>query len=194
MLDSRSLVLNRSWVPVSTTTVRRAVLLMARGVAGAVHPETFEVADWDTWVVRGPSDAPRLRAISFEFPVPEVIVLQGYDEFPDFPVAFTRRNLYRRDGFRCMYCNRRVGGEQLTIDHVVPRSRGGSSSWDNCVTACLACNAQKADRPPREVGLNLRRVPVVPAWPGGLDPETLARRPAWRRFVPTAWQRRAASQ
>jgi 5-methylcytosine-specific restriction endonuclease McrA len=193
MLDVRSLVLNRSWVPVSTTSVRRAILLMSRGVAGAVHPETFEVADWDAWVLRGPR-GPRLRAVNFEFPLPEVIVLQDYNDFPDFPVAFTRRNLYRRDGYRCMYCSKRVGGERLTIDHVVPRSRGGGSTWDNCVTACLGCNARKADLPPREAGLRLRRLPQTPAWPGGLDPETLARTPSWRRFVPDAWQRRVAAQ
>ena len=87
MLDRKTLVLNRSWMPVTTTTVRRAVVLMARGVAGAVHPGTFEVAQWEAWIERGPDDVHRLRAIGFEFPVPDVIVLTHYNGFPDLPVV-----------------------------------------------------------------------------------------------------------
>jgi 5-methylcytosine-specific restriction endonuclease McrA len=183
MLDGRALVLNRSWVPVSTTSVRRAVLLMARGVAGAVHPETYEVASWDTWVERGPMAAARLRGVAFDLPVPEVIVLTHYNGFPDFPVAFTRRNVYRRDGHRCMYCGERPRPDHLTIDHVVPRSRGGPTSWDNCVTACIRCNAKKANRSAREAGLTLLQSPATPRWPGGLDPEAVSQRPIWKRFL-----------
>lgn len=183
-------MLNRSWVPVSTTTVRRAVLLMSRGVAGAVHPETYEVAGWTTWILRGPDDAARIRGIGFDFPVPEVIVLTTYNEFPSFPVAFTRRNVYRRDGYRCAYCGKRPRQDHLTIDHVVPRSRGGPHTWDNCVTACLGCNARKADRLPNQVGLHLQEPPSAPRWPGGLDPEMVSGRPVWKRFMPDRWSRR----
>ncbi len=184
MLDQKTLVLNRSWLPLTTTTVRRAVVLMARGVAGAVHPGTFEVAAWETWVERGPTQGGRLRAVGFDFPVPEVIVLTGYNGFPDVPVAFTRRNVYRRDGHECMYCGRSPGLEHLTIDHVTPRSRGGETSWLNCVAACTSCNARKADHTLEEAGLRLRRRPTVPRWPGGLDPRALRERPVWHRFIP----------
>lgn len=182
MLDRRTLVLNRSWLPISTTTVRRAVLLMARGAAGAVHPETYEVAHWDAWVERGPSTADRLEGQGFRLPVPEVIVLTVYNGIPDRPVAFTRRNVYRRDGYRCQYCNVRPGPDHLTLDHVVPRSRGGTTTWENCVTACFRCNARKANRTTRECGMHPRTAPALPAWPGGLDPATLDQRPVWRRF------------
>jgi 5-methylcytosine-specific restriction endonuclease McrA len=192
MLDARTLVLNRSWVPVSTTTVRRAVRLRARGAAGAVHPETYEVAGWETWIDRGPRTQATLKALCFEFPVPDVIVLNEYDRYPDFPVAFTRRNVYRRDGYRCMYCGRRPSVHDLTIDHVVPRSRGGAHGWENCVTACLRCNARKADRGAHEAGLRLLGRPACPDWPGGLDPELLAERPSWRRFLPSRWEQRVA--
>ncbi len=192
MLDRHALVLNQSWVPISTTTVRRAILLMARGGAGAVHPETFEVADWNAWLLRGSFAGGRLRAIGFDFPVPEVIVLRTYNEYPDVPVAFTRRNVYRRDGYRCMYCGRRPGLDQLTIDHVIPRSRSGTHGWDNCVTACLDCNARKADRYPREVRMHLRAPPSAPTWPGGMDPDLLAQRPTWHRFLPERWRQMVA--
>jgi 5-methylcytosine-specific restriction endonuclease McrA len=183
MLDGRTLVLNRSWVPVSTTTVKRAVLLMARGVAGAVHPDTYEVADWIAWLSRGPDSGGRLRGVGFDLPVPEVIVLTRYNGFPDFPIAFTRRNVYRRDGHRCMYCGERPRPDNLTIDHVVPRSRGGETSWENCVAACIRCNAKKANRTAREVGLSLLQRPQMPRWPGGLDPEAVSQKPIWQRFL-----------
>ncbi len=184
MLDRKTLVLNRSWLPVTTTTVRRAVVLMARGVAGAVHPGTFEVAHWEAWIERGPGDVGRLRAIGFEFPVPDVIVLTHYNGFPKLPVSFTRRNVYRRDGFECMYCGRAPGMGDLTIDHIKPRSRGGATSWLNCVAACVPCNARKADHPLASIGMSLRRQPTVPRWPGGLDPRSLQERPVWHRFIP----------
>ena len=190
VLDRRTLVLNRSWLPISTTTVRRAVLLMARGAAGAVHPDTYEVAGWDAWVDRGPTapervgekGAERLEGQGFRLPIPEVIVLMRYNGVPDRPVAFTRRNVYRRDGYRCQYCGIRPGPDHLTLDHVVPRSRGGQTTWDNCVTACFRCNARKANRNLRESGMPLKSLPAIPQWPGGLDPATLDQRPVWRRF------------
>jgi len=186
MLDRKTLVLNRSWMPLTTTTVRRAIVLMARGVAGAVHPGTFEVAEWETWIERGPSDALRLRAVGFEFPVPDVIVLSGYNGMPAAAVTFSRRNVYRRDGFCCVYCGHTPRAAELTIDHVRPRSQGGATSWENCVTACSRCNARKADRAPAAVGMRLRRSPRAPRWPGGLDPRTLRERPVWHRFLPAA--------
>lgn len=154
---------------------------MARGAAGAVHPETYEVASWSVWVERGPTgDA--LEGEGFRLPVPEVIVLTRFNGVPDRPVAFTRRNVYRRDGFRCQYCGIKPGPDHLTIDHVVPRSRGGTTTWDNCVTACFRCNATKANRSTRETGMHLRTTPHEPDWPGGLDPAALDQRPVWRRF------------
>jgi len=194
VLDSHTLVLNKSWVPITTTTVRRAILLMARGVAGAVHPETYEVADWTAWILRGPRTTGHLRGVGFIFPIPEVIVLHSYNAYPDVPVAFTRRNVYRRDGYRCMYCGRRPRQEQLTIDHVIPRSRGGGHSWDNCVTACLDCNARKADRSVWDARMNLLVRPRAPDWPGGMDPDLLSSRPAWHRFLPERWRRMVVNQ
>ena len=72
--------------------------------------------------------------------MPEVITLTGYERLPSAAVAFSRRNIYKRDHYTCQYCGVRPGTEELTIDHVVPRAQGGESRWDNCVLACLACN------------------------------------------------------
>jgi 5-methylcytosine-specific restriction endonuclease McrA len=184
MLDERALVLNRSWTAISTTSVRRALVLVVRGAAGVVHPETYTVADWDAWLSVPAEGRPSVRGAECEVPVPEVIVLRHYDGYPSRGVAFTRRNVYRRDAYTCQYCGGRPGIHELTIDHVVPRSRGGTSTWDNCVAACRPCNARKANRAAHESDLRLARPPQAPRWPGGLDPAALHARPAWRRFLP----------
>ena len=195
MLEQRALVLNRSWAPISTTSVRRALVLVVRGAAGVVHPETFCVHSWDEWVGDGsePSDtsvgprgAPRVRGFGLAVPVPEVIALKHYDGYPVRGVAFTRRNVYRRDSYTCQYCGGRPGVEELTIDHVLPRSRGGASTWENCVTACRPCNARKANRLAEEIDLRLGRRPAAPRWPGGLDPASVRARPLWQRFLPAS--------
>jgi 5-methylcytosine-specific restriction endonuclease McrA len=198
MLDERTLVLNRHWAPISTTSVRRALVLVVRGAAGVVHPETLHVASWDAWVRREGKDAgerapgadasvpPVVRGFDLEVRVPEVIVLTRYDGYPSRGVAFTRRNVYRRDGYTCQYCRARPGLSDLTIDHVIPRSRGGASSWENCVTACRPCNARKANRTTHESNLRLPRPPTAPRWPGGLDPASVRARPLWQRFLPAS--------
>jgi 5-methylcytosine-specific restriction endonuclease McrA len=189
MLDERTLVLNRHWAPISTTSVRRALVLVVRGAAGVVHPETLHVASWDSWVRRdgAPSgDKGVVRGFDLEVRIPEVIVLTRYDGYPTRGVAFTRRNVYRRDGYTCQYCRGRPGLSDLTIDHVIPRSRGGASSWENCVTACRPCNARKANRTAHESDLRLPRPPAAPRWPGGLDPASVRAKPLWQRFLPAS--------
>lgn len=186
MLQERALVLNRHWTPISTTSVRRAIVLVVRGAAGVVDPATCEVDGWEAWVRAEPGDGPVIRGFEIALRVPEVIVLRQYEGYPVRGVAFTRRNVYRRDGFTCQYCTRRPGVADLTIDHVVPRSRGGSSSWENCVTACRTCNARKANRTTHDGGFRLVRSPSAPRWPGGLDPASVRARPAWHRFLPAS--------
>ena len=88
--------------------------------------------------------------MNFRLRVPEVITLTGYDRLPTRAVTFSRRNIFKRDRFQCQYCGVNPGGEELTIDHVVPRAQGGVSSWTNCVLACIDCNKRKADRTPQQ--------------------------------------------
>ena len=182
LLDRPTLVLNRSWMPVATTPVRRAISLMARGVAGAVDPASYELSDWEGWLGSSRT-GPAIRGVDFLLPVPEVIVLRQFNGMPRQTVPYTRRNVMRRDGMQCQYCARSPGVAGLTIDHVIPRSRRGQTSWQNCVTACLRCNGRKADRTPAEAGMRLLHPPRTPSWPGGLDPHALRRRPAWQRFL-----------
>jgi 5-methylcytosine-specific restriction endonuclease McrA len=114
-----------------------------------------------TWEVVEELDRP-LRAASTTFSWPHVIRLVTYVRVPRaIQRRISRRALFARDGWRCVYCG--STGGRLTLDHVVPRSRGGESSWENVVTACAPCNLRKGDRPLEETGFTLTRLPKAPA-------------------------------
>jgi 5-methylcytosine-specific restriction endonuclease McrA len=185
-LDGRTLVLNRSWTAISTTSVRSALGLVYRDVARAVCTETFTPHDFDSWAalsVRKAAAGEYVQTVSLRIRVPEVVVLRHYGGFPRRTVAFSRRNLYRRDNFTCQYCGSQPGTELLSIDHVVPRSRGGRSTWENCVLSCIDCNKRKANRTLEEAGLRPSRRPHRPEGGPAFEISLGTRRASWERFV-----------
>jgi 5-methylcytosine-specific restriction endonuclease McrA len=184
MLNEHTLVLNRHWLAIDTVTVRRALCMLYVGAARAVEPETFAVHDWDGWAsLRVEDGQPCVRSVRFSIRVPEIVLLLVYDRIPRKRVIFSRRNLFRRDRFTCQYCGRQPGKGDLSIDHVVPRSRGGRSTWANCVVACLRCNKRKANRTLGESGLSLVADPGEPAWSPYLSLNLGRRRVSWERFI-----------
>lgn len=134
------LVLNASYEPLNITSWRRAVVLLIKGKA-----EQLENNE---------------RLIYTDFPLPSVIRLRHYVRVPYKEIPLTRRNILERDRHTCQYC--RYKGEQLTLDHVIPRSRGGGDTWENLVTACVRCNVKKGNRTPKEAQMNLRYPPRRP--------------------------------
>jgi 5-methylcytosine-specific restriction endonuclease McrA len=165
MLRRPTLVLNRNWQPVHVATVARALLMIYRGAARVVDPADYQTYDWDDWSLIEPDmDEPFIRGVSCQLKVPEVVTLTAYDRTPKAHVSFSRRNIFKRDRFTCQYCGIQPGADDLTLDHVLPRSHGGQSTWENCVLACLECNKHKADRIPETAGMRLRKEPVQPAW------------------------------
>jgi 5-methylcytosine-specific restriction endonuclease McrA len=125
---------------------------------------------------------PCIRTARLRLRVPEVVSLTRYDRLPSTAVMFSRRNVAKRDHYLCQYCGAQPGGDAITIDHVVPRSQGGASSWTNCVAACLACNARKADRTPERAEMRLRRRPARPEWKPFYAAQG-ARVASWDRFL-----------
>src|ERR1700754_5346422 len=140
----RVLVLNASYEPINVCTVRRAVVLLLKAKA--------EVVDHATW---------ELRSERASMSRPVVIRLMTYIVVPrdTHRRKITRRAVFARDGWACQYCGSR---SNLTGDHVIPRSRGGPSSWDNIVASCAPCNRRKGDPPPQHIGMRLRRAPRAP--------------------------------
>jgi 5-methylcytosine-specific restriction endonuclease McrA len=157
---------------------------MFTGAAKAVQPETYEVHEFESWtdlaVLR---DEPCIRTVALRIRVPEVIVLTRYNGLPDPGAVFTRRNLFRRDHNTCQYCGARPGTSELSIDHVLPRSRGGRSSWENCVLACMDCNRRKANRTPDEAHMALLKRPLKPRWSPLIEIPVARVRQSWERFV-----------
>ncbi len=144
-MDWRTLLLNSSYEPLATVSWQRAITLVW-------VDKVDVVAEYDA-VVRSPS-------LTLE--VPAVVRLRQYLRVPRRGVPFTRRNLLHRDQHQCQYCRRRLRAAELTLDHVIPRSRGGRRSWENLVAACVRCNRRKANRTPREAGMVLLRRPRRP--------------------------------
>jgi 5-methylcytosine-specific restriction endonuclease McrA len=103
-----------------------------------------------------------VRSVNFEIQVPRVIRLLFYDRVPKQTVRLNRRNIFLRDASRCQYCGGKFPSSELSLDHVLPRSRGGQTTWDNVVCACVACNVRKGGRTPQEAGMTLVQRPVRP--------------------------------
>ena len=187
VLQKPALVLNRSWQPVSIVSVARSLTKVFQGIARIVDPKDYQQYDWSDWAELIPHEnEPFIRSQRFRLKVPEVIVLINFDGQPSRRVTFSRRNVFKRDRFTCQYCGRQPGNDELTIDHVQPRSRGGESSWKNCVLACIQCNSKKADRTPEEAGIKLRKEPDFPAWKPIYAAQNL-RIASWSKFVSEAY-------
>jgi 5-methylcytosine-specific restriction endonuclease McrA len=190
MLDRSVLVLNKSWTPIAITTVKRGFSLVFQNHANIVHPETYEMHTFESWLVEYarpahepiPIEEPWVRTANLLIRIPEVLVLGRYNGVPRRELAFNRRNIYRRDAFQCQYCGGRPGLKQLSIDHVIPVSRGGETTWENCVVACVRCNTRKGNRTPEQAKMPLLSQPGKPNWEDGVG---LGERApdSWSRFV-----------
>jgi 5-methylcytosine-specific restriction endonuclease McrA len=163
-LDARVLVLNRSYQPITVARVQRAFGLLFSGAAVAIDDE-LRAFDFDSWAAlsAGVGDDV-IHTSRLILKVPRVIVLQGYDKLPRTRVRFSRQNIYLRDNFTCQYCARELPRAKLNLDHVVPRSQGGRTTWENVVCSCVRCNLQKGGRTPDQASLKLLKKPGRPTW------------------------------
>ena len=185
-LQRPTLVLNRNWQPVNVATVARALTMVWNENARIVEPESYQLFDWSDWAKLDPVGDQFIQAVSQKIRIPEVITLSEFDQVPSSTVTFSRRNIFKRDRFTCQYCNKQPAHDQLTIDHVKPRSHGGGSSWENCVLACMDCNHYKADRTPIQAGLKLHKIPGRPTW-NPIYSQHAIRMDSWSKFISEAY-------
>ncbi len=182
VLNTNVLVLNRSFFPVHITTVKRAFCLLVAGAARAVD-EQFRTYDFSSWAelsaYKGEKDVVGL--VGRTILVPRVIQLVTYDRVPPRRVKFNRYNIFLRDNNTCQYCGRRFPRSELNIDHVIPKSRGGKTVWENVVCCCISCNRRKGGRLPEEAGMKLLKKPVAPKWSFSL---LFPRAPVYREWAP----------
>ena len=169
MLNLNVLVLNKLWQPIQTCSVRRAVKLLCLGHAQVVEPEgemKYQTHDFGSWLessAKGLADE-AIRSVSFAMRIPKVIVLAVYDRLPSKEVKFTRHNVFLRDHHICQYCERKFAEQDLNLDHVIPRDKGGETRWDNIVTSCFSCNNLKANKLPHEANMYPANKPRAPRW------------------------------
>jgi 5-methylcytosine-specific restriction endonuclease McrA len=142
MMNSRVLVLNASFEPINVCTARRAVILILKGVACVEESSS-------RWI----------HSTRYSMPLPSVIRLIEYIHIPFERKSLSRKNILLRDNYTCQYCGHVLPPQELTLDHIIPRSRNGDSSWDNLVACCRSCNNRKGDRSPEAMGMRLLKRP-----------------------------------
>lgn len=158
------LVLNQDYSPLTICSVQRAFLLVFLQKAELIN----EVEERE------------LRSISETYPFPSVIKINRYIHIPYKGVVLTRHNIFKRDGHKCQYCGT---SKELTLDHLIPRSKGGKSSWINLVTACKGCNTKKGDNSPEQAGMRLHTKPVKPSYLSFIKSANGTLREDWKPFL-----------
>ncbi len=193
VLESPVLVLNRLWQAVNICSARRAFNLLYEGHAQVVDADadqnylTHDFASWRDLSVRSPEPI-MLHSVSLNIRVPRIIVLLFFDRLPKKEVKFTRHNIFERDHNTCQYCGRLFDRADLNLDHVIPRDKGGLTTWENVVCSCIRCNTRKGNKLAHEVHMALIRKPKCPKWQpcvqltwGGEHHES------WKHFVDVAY-------
>jgi len=170
-LDCNVLVLNKHYMPIRIVGARRAFSLLFRDLAEVV---SFEQDGYSNYNFQSWCDVSQFRrnfepdghdwvsTVNFYIAVPRIIRLLFYDRLPRNEVKFNRRNIFARDKNKCQYCGKRQRTSELSLDHVIPKSMGGKSVWENIVCACAKCNVKKGGRTPRQAGMTLIQKPVKP--------------------------------
>lgn len=186
------LVLNKNFTAIQITGWQRAISLLFLDHALVVDQEfsTYDFQDWKK-LSKAMSAHPAgfVHTPTFKIAVPEVIALRLYDRLPETEVTFSRRNIYEHYGHKCCYCGRRFSTQELNLEHIVPRSRGGKTDWNNVVTSCIRCNLRKGGRLPTEAGMRLLIRPSRPRWRHRvfLMRSPVKVRASWQRFIDAAY-------
>lgn len=161
------LVLNATYEPLSIVSVKRAIVLLLKDKAELVE-----------------ATESHLRSEKLSLPVPLVIRLLYFVRIPHrISLPVTRRTVLARDQYTCQYCQTQPPRKDLTIDHVVPRARGGKTTWTNVVTACLRCNNQKGSRTPEEAGMVLWTRPARPRYLALVVVSSTEVREVWQKYM-----------
>jgi 5-methylcytosine-specific restriction endonuclease McrA len=197
-LDASVLVLNKLFMAIHIVSVRRAFCLLCKDLAEVVSLEEgqFATYNFSTWRELSEyralhfrqEDDDWVRTVNSQIQVPRVIRLLGYDKLPRQGVKFNRRNIFARDNNQCQYCGKKYPTSELSLDHIIPRSQGGQSTWDNVVCSCVSCNVRKGGRTPREARMSLVRKPEKPRRSPLLNLKMSHRKyQSWRTFLDNAY-------
>jgi len=168
LLHEKVLVLNKYFQAIQITTVQKAICHLVKGTAKVITTD-WTTHSFEEWVEISKfyenGSHPMIKSPSISILVPDAIYLPYYESLPRTEVVFSRHNLVLRDRYTCQYCGKLLKNpKDRTIDHIVPKSRGGKTVWTNVVLCCKKCNLKKGDRTPEEAGLKLLKKPKAPRW------------------------------
>ncbi len=170
-LSCNVLVLNKYYMPLRIIDVKRALCMLCRELAEVISYEQGQYYNYDFESWRDVSQIKRsfepdehdwISTVNYHIAVPRIVRLLFYDRLPRNEVKFNRRNIFARDANRCQYCGKKFPTNELSLDHVIPKSSGGTASWENLVCACTDCNARKGGRTPKQARMTLVKLPVKP--------------------------------
>jgi len=182
------LVLNQTYVPIHIVSWKKGLSLVYTEKCIALDREFLRYETFDEWIhfsYQNRNEYPIIHTSRYGVAVPEIIASITFNKLPRREVKFSRQNIFSRDGFKCVYCGSKYKKEDLTFDHIVPKSRGGRNSWENTVTSCFRCNQKKADKSLKEAGMSLKTTPSKPKWIGPIhsyDPNTHPCK-SWKHFM-----------
>lgn len=187
-LDSSVLILDRNYQPIKIATAKIAVMLLFSDKALVLDSSymTYTIEEWINYSkLVNTTDLPVLRSASVNILVPEVIVVPSYLRKPSHgkKLKYSRMSIFKRDNFTCQYCGDEKRRPDLTVDHILPKSKGGKSSWTNIATACKKCNWKKADRTPEEAGMKLLSQPRIPSWKNSVELPSGIKKDLWLNFL-----------
>jgi 5-methylcytosine-specific restriction endonuclease McrA len=196
VLDTNVLVLNRFYMAIRVINVRRAFTLLYRDCAEVIDNDTNQYISYDfecwcelsqlTSVDKQPGED-YIQAVGFELRVPRIVRLTRFEKMPMQAVRFNRKNLFARDEYACQYCGRNESAHKLSLDHVIPRSHGGPTTWENIVCCCLRCNSRKGGRTPKQARMTLMSRPTKPRVnPMLIQSMEDPRYECWKTFLPAA--------
>ena len=150
MTENKVLAVNSGWFTIDIISYKDAFRLMCKGHARGLETidKSYVMHTMESWMDLLGEDYDTVNTVSMQIPVPEIVVLSKYDKVPKRFINFSKQNLLIRDNYTCGYCGCECDNETATIDHIHPQSKGGETSWTNCIIACRTCNHNKADHLP----------------------------------------------
>jgi 5-methylcytosine-specific restriction endonuclease McrA len=184
-------VLDKNFQPCKISAAKEIIPLVCVEKA-KVLDQDFNQHTFEDWIIysefyiqeTGEMENVFVRSPSIRMLVPEVIILTDYTRNPlkDRKLRFSRQNIFKRDNYTCQYCSSKNNRKELTIDHIIPKSKGGPTNWTNITTACFKCNIKKANRTPQEANIKLLSQPTAPSWKDQME-IMRGKNPLWEKLL-----------
>lgn len=183
-LNKPILVLNKLWLAIRIKTLKEAIKILSRGRACVVNPNDYQMYKWEDWIkVKVLEDEDYIKASHYKIKIPEVIVLISYKEVPNYNIKFSKKNIFKRDRYICQYTGKEVSLNNADVDHIIPKSKGGKTTWDNCVVCSKDVNRKKSDKLLNDTKYKLIKKPKKPTYISLLIDKKMKIPKSWEKFI-----------